>query len=51
MMVMFSMNEHEYFKIIEEHCIIQIYRCDFCYVINLDYKIPNRRNNQKWIVD
>ena len=41
-MASFTMNEHEYFKAIEENTIVQIYCCEFCYVIrpNLDSLSP-----------
>ena len=41
-MVTFTMNEHEYFKTIEENTILQIYSHDWCYVIDPCYKTPER---------
>ena len=47
-MASFTMNEHEYFKAIEENTIVQIYCCEFCYVIDPAYKTVDRIRHLEW---
>ena len=47
-MAMFTMNEDEYFKTVEEQTIVELYCCEFCYVINPVYRTIDRIKNQQW---
>ncbi len=47
-MTTFTMNEHEYFKAVEENTILQIYSHEWFYVIDPCYKTPERIKMMLW---
>ena len=47
-MATFTMNEHEYFKTIEEDTILLLYSHDWCYVIDPCYKTTERIKMMMW---